>query len=209
MLNKPVLLFVFLVFFIKGYSQDSRNYLFGEDKEIEWSIFLAPEVKYSKLFDVGTVYGGIKGGLLYNNRFTAGLSAGAFLTEALTEGPGSDGYITGLNQVMGYGGLYFDYNTSFNSPLQISFPTVIGGGGILLLEKKEPNAAGITDEQLVEGGVFFVFEPAINLEVSIVKTIKIGMGAGYRFIFKSELERFSDKDLSAPSFNLTFKFGIF
>ncbi|MFO7657640.1 MAG: hypothetical protein R6W78_11280 [Bacteroidales bacterium] len=206
---KNLIIFLFTAYYITGFSQTGQKYLIGEDKEIEWSVFIAPEAKYSWLFDVGTVYGGLKGGILYDHRFTLGLSAGAFLTEALAEAPGSEGYMTWLNQVMGYGGLYFDYNTSFNSPIQLSFPTVVGGGGILLLEKKEPNAAGITDERLVEGGVFFVLEPAINLELNVTKTIKIGMGAGYRFIFKSELERFSDKDLSAPSFNLTFKFGIF
>lgn len=190
-------------------SQTNTKYLFGNDKDINYSLFIAPEAKYSWLFGVGTLYGGVKGAILFDNQFAMGLSAGAFLTEALTEGPGSEGYTTGLNQVMGYGGLYLDYITSFNSPVQISFPTVIGGGGIILLEKKEPNSAGITDERMVEGGVFFTLEPAVNLELNVIKTIRVGFGIGYRFIFKSELERFSDKDLSAPSVNFNIKFGIF
>jgi hypothetical protein len=100
--------------------------------------------------------------------------------------------------------------TTFNAPVQISFPTVIGGGGVLLLEKMPKNPiSGIVDEKLVEGGVYFVLEPAINLEVNLSRVVRIGIGGGYRFIINSDLERFSNKDLSAPSINFNIKFGIY
>ncbi|MBN2213007.1 MAG: hypothetical protein JW723_02080 [Bacteroidales bacterium] len=190
--------------------QKETKHLFGKDRPAEWSLFIAPEVRYSSLFNTGVVYGGVKGALLFDHHYAFGFSVGGFLTEALTEAPGTTGEIVGLNEVMIYGGFYFDYVTTFNSPVQISFPTLIGGGGILLLEKTEPNpVSGIVDEKLVEGGIYFVVEPAINMEINLTRVIRIGLGGGYRFIVNSDLERFTDKDLAAPFVNMNIKFGIY
>jgi hypothetical protein len=203
-----ILLLIFIPYPVSA--QKEIKHLFGNNRPVEWSFFLAPEVKYSTLFDVGVLYGGLKGALLINHHYAFGLSFGSFLTEALTSGAGATGEKTDLNEVMMYGGFYLDYVTAFNSPVQISFPTLIGGGGILLLEKAEPDPiSGIVDERLVEVGVFFVIEPAINLEINLTRLIRIGLGGGYRFIFNSDLERFSDHDLTAPTVNLNVKIGVY
>ena len=189
-------------------AQKETKHVFGNNKPVDWSLFLAPEVKYSTLFGIGALYGGLKGAFLFDHTYAFGLSYGSFLTEVHVLGPGTTGEVTGFNEVMMYAGFYFDYITTFNSPVQISFPTLIGGGGILLLEKMPPNPiSGIVDEKLVEGVVYFVLEPAINLEINLSKVIRIGLGGGYRFIINSDLERFSDKDLSAPSVNFNIKIG--
>ena len=208
-MKKFFLIILILECYLSANSQNNSKYLFNENKEINWSLFFAPEVKYTRLCGGGALYGGLKSALLYNNKYAIGISFGSFLTETVREGIDSEGNAAGLNMVMAYGGFYFDYITSFNSPVQISFPTLIGGGGIFLLEKRPPNTYGIIDEGLVEGGVYFVLEPSINLEINVSKIIRVGFGIGYRFIINSDLERYSDKDLSAPSVNLTTKFGIF
>ena len=191
-------------------AQGETKSLFGNNRPVDWSLFLAPEVKYSALYGEGEIYGGLKAALLFKHHYIFGLSYGSFLTEAVKNGIGSQGDTTGLNTVMMYGGFYLDYVTSFNSPVQISFPTIIGGGGILLLEKLEANpVSGIIDEKLVEGGVYFVLEPAINLEINLSRVIRIGIGGGYRFIINSDLERFSNNDLSAPTLNFNIKFGVY
>jgi hypothetical protein len=206
---RPVL-FLLIIISNPVIAQHETKHLLGNDKPVEWSLFLAPEVRYTTLFDEGVLYGGVKGAILFNHHYAFGLSFGSFLTEALTIGPGTTGELTGFNEVMMYGGFYFDYVTAFNSPLQLSFPAIIGGGGILLLEKTDPDPiTGIVDEKLVEGGVFFVIEPAVNLEINLTRIIRIGLGGGYRFIINSDLERFSDRDLAAPSVNMSIKIGIF
>ncbi len=203
-----IFLFIFLPHQIQAQREASN--IFGNNKPVTWSLFLAPEAKFSFLYGTGEVYGGLKGAILFDHHYSFGLSFGSFMTEAVTDAPGTSGDTTGLNTVMMYGGFYFDYVTTLNSPVQISFPTLIGGGGILLLEKLEPNpVSGIIDEKLVEGGVYFVVEPAINLEINLTRVIRIGIGGGYRFVINSDLERFSDKDLSAPSFNFNIKFGLY
>lgn len=191
-------------------AQNTSKHVFGSERPVRWSLFLGPEIKYSALYGTDQLYGGLKAALLFNHHYAFGLSFGSFLTEAVEDGPGTQGDTTGLNTVMMYGGFYFDYVTSFNAPVQISFPTIVGGGGILLLEKMEPNpVSGIVDEKMVEGGVYFVLEPAINLEINLTRVIRIGIGGGYRFIINSDLERFSDKDLSAPTLNFNIKFGLY
>lgn len=204
------LLFLFTIFPQHILAQLESQHLFGKEWPVDWSLFLAPEVKYSSLYGEGELYGGLKAALLFNHHYAFGLSFGSFLTEAVTDGPGSQGDTTGLNTVMMYGGFYLDYVTTFDAPVQISFPTIIGGGGILLLEKMEPHpVSGIIDEKMVEGGVYFVLEPAINLEINLSRVIRIGIGGGYRFVINSDLERFSDNDLSAPTLNFNIKFGAY
>lgn len=210
MKKAALIVILFMIFiFPDVFSQKESRYLFGNEKQIHWSVYMGPEVKYSKIFNHGAVYGGMKAAILYNNNFAVGLSFGGFISEVAFRGIGSEGFETGLNEAMAYGGLYLSYGTSFRSAVQISFPTVIGGGGILILEKKEPNAAGIVDERLVEGAAYFVFEPAVNMEINLSKTIQTGIGIGYRLVMKSELERFTDKDLSAPLASFNIKIGIF
>ena len=96
------------------HAQLESQHLFGKEWPVEWSMYLAPEVKYSALYGKGELYGGLKGALLFNHHYSFGLSFGSFVTEAVTDGPGTQGDTVGLNTVMMYGGFYLDYVTSFN-----------------------------------------------------------------------------------------------
>ena len=42
----------------------------------------------------------------------------------------------------------------------------------------------------------FVAEPGVNLEFNLTSTLELGLGAGYRFVNGSDLDRLSDDDFS-------------
>jgi hypothetical protein len=203
-----------MIFFLQvnTFSQEETVSLFGKNssKQNTWGFYFGPEVKITEIVGITSVYGGIKAAMLLDHQFAVGLAAGSLLTETAFTGIGSDNLNVGLNSVMMYGGLYLDYITKFHSPVQISFPTVIGGGGFILLEKLEAHpVTGISDEKFVEAGVFFMLEPSVSVELNVFKKLRVGVGGGYRFVINSDLERISDADLSAPTLNLSFKYGIF
>ncbi|HDQ45821.1 MAG TPA: hypothetical protein ENN17_10055 [bacterium] len=54
-----------------------------------------------------------------------------------------------------------------------------------------------------------VIEPTVQLELNVVRWMRIGLGAGYRFVTAIDLEGLSSGDVSGPTGVLTFKFGRF
>ena len=54
-----------------------------------------------------------------------------------------------------------------------------------------------------------VIEPTVQMEVNVVRWMRIGLGAGYRYVTAIDIEGLSSGDVSGPSGILTFKFGKF
>lgn len=212
---RKVYSFSVLIFFLIGcdlYSQNEPISLFGNKKDQKdiWGFYFGPELKFTKVLGLNSVYGGVKGAILSQRHYSLGLAAGGFVSETAFAGTGVNDLNVGLNAAMLYGGFYLDYVTAFHSPFQVSFPLLLGGGGFFIYEKLETNPyTGMTDERYVEGNIFMVVEPAINLEINLLKKLRVGLGCGYRMIVNSHLERYSDSDLSAFTTNINFKYGIF
>lgn len=61
----------------------------------------------------------------------------------------------------------------------------------------------------VDEQAFFVLEPAIQIELNLMKWMRFSPGISYRATFGSDTPGLSDSDLSALSYNLTLKFGRF
>ncbi len=203
------LVFIMVVLFSMEmtFAQKETNYIFDSDK-IEYDFFMGPELKVSHLIEGYQLYSGIKAAMLLDNKFAFGISAGGFVTETKFEGLNDIGEWGLLNTVVAYGGFYFDYIIPGNLPVQISFPNLVGVAGVTLFSSVY-NTPGRTDEEMVEGGVFFIYEPAVNLEFNITSYLRIGFGGGYRLAIKGDMDRLSAKDMSDPTFNFSIKIGSF
>ncbi|MBN2347641.1 MAG: hypothetical protein JXJ22_02320 [Bacteroidales bacterium] len=208
--TRSILFITFIIAFSNLYSQEISNnesqFIFKNSKPVDISLFLGPEVKFTHLINGFGAYAGVKAAILFNNSFALGLAGGGFVTETVFDGPTRDGVIDGLNTIMGYGGFYLDYIIPSKMPFQISFPTLIGAGGVVLFEK---STEALRDEKMVEGGVFLIIEPAVNLEMNVSKFFRPGIGVGYRLAFRGDMDRLAPKDVSGLSVNLNFKFGSF
>ncbi len=206
---KKLILIIILLSFIKlTFGQENNKYVFSSSSDIKSTFFLGPELKVSKLIKGCELYTGLKAAILFNDKIAFGLAGGGFVTEEVFEGLDDLGQKAYLNTVSGYGGFYLDYFIPTEFPILISFPMVVGAGGIALFTPQNVNNAP-GDEKLVEGGVFFIYEPAVNVEVNLTKFLRMGLGIGYRFAFKGDMDRVSARDFSSFTFNWNIKAGSF
>ena len=206
---KRLILIIILSSFVLLISAQVRDkYIFNNSADVKTTLVLGPELKVSRLIEGYQLYTGLKSAILFNDKFGFGLAGGGFVTEEVINALNREGEESELNTIMVYGGFNVDYILHTNSPVSISFPMLVGAAGLVLFGQQQgPN--GVLDEEMVEGGVFFIYEPSVSLELNIARFLRMGLGAGYRFAFKGDMDRVSRKDLSDFTFNCSFQFGSF
>jgi hypothetical protein len=207
-MNKLFFIFVILLCIQSSFAQYDANYIFGRKSNVKQSIFLGPELKLSRVIEGYQLYTGFKGGVLFNDKIAIGLSGGGFVTETVFLYHQSQSEKVYLNTIMGYGGFNIDYIVRTSSPVQLSFPMLVGAAGVALFTP-DSTTNMIANDKLIEGGVFIIYEPGINLEVNITSFLRMGLGIGYRFAFGGDMDRVSPGDLSDFTFNLNIKLGSF
>jgi hypothetical protein len=152
--------------------------------------------------------------LLFGGRFSwiashsvgIGLGATGFINEFHYEPAlDMDVYLTG-----GYGGLYIEPILLPRSPVHLSFPILLGAGGISFISKDE----GFNENFIEDSKAFLLIEPSAELELNLTKFFRLAFGASYRFPTQFDVglpgTYTIDVDaLKSMSYTITFKFGKF
>ncbi len=119
-----------------------------------------------------------------------------------------------VNLAGGYGGLYIEPILAPRFPFHISFPILLGVGGIAYTTDNYNN--DYWDNYIEDTDVFLIAEPGVELEFNILKYFRIALGAYYRYTsdvsleYKSTGEQYVGEDvLHGLSMGITFKFGKF
>ena len=147
---------------------------------------------------------GFRAGWVINHSFSIGFGGHGFFND-LDDGLDERTALTG-----GYGGLILEPIILPRSPVHISVPVLLGFGGIAALEEYpdfDSDPWGNYDYR--DSDVYFVLEPGINMELSIVKFMRIGLGVSYRLTEDISLEDVNKRALNGFSGGLTLKFGKF
>ena len=110
----------------------------------------------------------------------------------------------------GYGGFYFEPILLAKSPIHLSFPIIIGGGGISVIPNDYWNWDSFNYQYNYD--VFFMVEPGVELEINMVKFFRIALGASYRFtngvlLNYSLTEAVPIDVMDGFNFYMNFKFG--
>jgi len=63
----------------------------------------------------------------------------------------------------------------------------------------------ITNDEILDN--VYVYQPSVTLEFNVFRWMKIGVDGGYRIINESNLNSFTDQELSGPYAGLKLKFG--
>jgi hypothetical protein len=106
----------------------------------------------------------------------------------------------------GYGGLYLEPVVWALKPVHVSFPMLIGGGGIY----SEYTVYNPWEGYVYASTGFFIFEPGVSLVLNITKWFQIDLGTSYKFT--SNVEGLLDRPenlLRGFNYEVTFKFGKF
>jgi hypothetical protein len=117
----------------------------------------------------------------------------------------TDVFLTG-----GYGGLYIEPIIAPKFPVHLSFPCLLGAGGISYITKDMDNYHNAIEQT----EAFLIAEPGAELEFNITHNFRISLGATYRFTTEFEIGTTPSQIVDAESlkgftYMATFKFGRF
>ena len=181
--------------------------------------FVEINAGYTKFGDNNVFLPGMNVGAILNHNWSVGLS-GSFLGN-----PGNLYYqniyypesfsaMSGANLFGGYGGGLFEYTAFPNSVVHFSVPVMIGAGYFTYLDdyyfgNDNNYNPQYWDWNTVDWNVCFVVEPGIKLEFNIVKMLRVGLGASYRYSPNLDLINTPDDLINQFTGRFSLRFGKF
>src|SRR5688572_19343765 len=190
------------------YAQDATNGKSSFGRKTYHSGYGALTTNYSKFNGDDALFVGAYGGWMINHKLMLGLAGQYLVTQH--NGYGFNPETNKMNELkMGYGGLMVEYTFFENKIVHATANSIVGFGVVTNGSQGKYNPA--TDESWVstdESG-FLAFHPSVNVEVSVTDWFRVSAGGGYRLITSAEIEGISNADMSAPTANVTLKFGVF
>jgi hypothetical protein len=184
---------------------DEMQTLFGKRKSNGG--YGAISIGYSAIDNRHALHFGARGAWVIQHSFAIGFGGTGFLNEYHYDvNLDQDVFLTG-----GYGGLYLEPIIFPKLPVHISFPILIGAGGISFVSYNDE----YYDANFVEDyEAFLIIEPGIDLELNLTRFMRLGLGVTYRlptaFEFASTPgNSVNSQSLRGVSYNVTFKFGSF
>jgi len=204
---------------------DEVKTLLGDIKSIGG--YFSMHVRYDQIDKSDGIVLGGSCMLLLNHSLGVGFAGSGFFN-APAENPLLDNLNYKYDLSGGYGGILFEPIIWAKFPVHISFPILIGAGGISYGQNMMDvgynynNNNNYNHRISIDNAAFFVFEPGVELELNVVKYFRIGLGVNYRYTSKFSLEgnpvstsnltkvRLADQSaINNISFGLSMKFGLF
>jgi hypothetical protein len=151
--------------------------------------------------------------------FSCGLNVSGLIAHSLgiglaIEGFSNDYYMghetgSNFNSLMGvYGGLLIEPIVFPRFPVHFSFPVVLGLGGVVSVKSfhwKDWDS----DSYLEDSDLYLIAEPGLDIELNLLKHMRLALGAKYRFTTGTWIDGYSRSVLKGYTFSLSLKFGKF
>lgn len=174
--------------FSGGYAQfDGKNaFLPG--------ISLGMILNHNWSFGLATTFIGNPGSLYYDNIY--------YLTP-------TSPVMSGANLFGGYAGGLFEYTAFPSSIVHFSIPVVIGGGYFAYTDNISHENYNFDSWDAIDWTPSFIIEPGVKVEVNLIKMLRIGVGASYRYAANFNLVNTSDDLINGVTGRLSLRFGRF
>ena len=116
-----------------------------------------------------------------------------------------DVFLTG-----GYGGMYIEPILMPRFPVHLSFPVLLGAGGISYVSKD----LDFQDNFIEDSEAFLLVEPAAEIELNLTRHLRLAFGASYIFTTPFDIGTTGNtiagaKAMEGMNYNITLKFGKF
>lgn len=162
-------------------------------------------IGYSEIDNKDAIIMGARGGWIINHSFAIGLGGYGFVNDINYDNVFHDDLE--YNLAGGYGGLFLEPIIGPSMPVHLSFPILFGLGGIAYVEHHNSWDRWWADDE--QSDVFWVFEPAAELEFNLAKHFRLAATVSYRFTSNIDMN-YTDPDiLEGFTAGLVFKFGKF
>lgn len=159
-------------------------------------------ISYSEIGGHDALVTGGRGAFIFDHSFAIGLGGFGFVNSFDYNQPDFE---TELSLAGGYGGIFFEPIIAGKSPVHVSFPILVGMGGVSLFK----NYGYDWDYHEYGNDIFFVLEPAVELEFNLARFFRLAATVSYRHTSKLELFDTDENALKGFNFGMTFKFGKF
>jgi hypothetical protein len=145
--------------------------------------------------------------LIANHGLAIGFSGKGFFTEPYERIPGSN---TSYSYTGGYGGFLIEPIIFPKYPIHVSFPILLGAGGIAKSMFTNNNYPYDYTEVYVEDvEAYIIAEPGIEIEFNVARWMRLGLGGSYRFTSSLEPSEFESNPLNGFTGGFSLKFGKF
>ncbi len=180
---------------------------------------------YSRILDQDALLVGAKGAWIINHNLGLGIAGYGLMTKSNTDNiaNAANGY-AGLNYEYGggYGGLLIEPILFGKNPIHLSFPIIVGAGGLAYFTNAYDGEAD-QNPYFEDSNAFFVVEPGVELELNVIRYFRVALLASYRYTSDISLSytglgiKEEDKGktigrsdmLRGFNFGIAFKFGKF
>jgi hypothetical protein len=199
---------VILLFAIDGKAQDKQEdmqTLFGKGITTIGG-YGGPRVAYSNFNGKETWLVGGRGGVILNRSFVIGGAGYGIVNSPIfnisEEVPVA--YLEG-----GYGGLLLEYIVKPMKLVHLSFPLVIGGGNLMYSDTPMSMEGHDFNQRVLYNTNFFVIEPGAEIELNVVRFMRIAVGVSYRYAHNLNLPNTPRSAFNSFSGTFALKFGRF
>jgi opacity protein-like surface antigen len=214
MMKKTIILSALLILLYSAAFSQDPEFEYYKSKEIKTLLgrnrtgggYGAFSAGYSVIDNKHAVLFGGKFGWLASHSIGIGIGATGFINEFHYEPSlDKDVFLAG-----GYGGLYIEPILMPRSPVHLSFPVLLGAGGISYVSKE----SDLNDNLIEDSEAFLLIEPAAELELNLTRYFRFAIGASYRFptsfnVGLSGSPKANAESIRGMSYMATFKFGKF
>jgi hypothetical protein len=210
---------VFLVFILavsmakaqdSSYENDEVRTVFSRNKSNGG--YGAFTVSYSNIGGYDALVTGGRGAFIFDHALAFGLGGYGFVNNLDYDyyHNGSNGTNRDLSLAGGYGGFIIEPIIAGKSPVHLSFPILIGGGGVALVDMYGWEYWGQPQPGYeYDYDAFFVIEPAVELEFNLARFFRLAAAVSYRHTSDIQLAQTEKDALRGFNYGLTFKFGKF
>jgi hypothetical protein len=209
-MKKGLLALLVLITAQQAWAQHAQTETLFSSKQGKTKIgaYGAPAAKFTSINGKLGVLTGANGGVLLNNKLMLGVGGWSLVNNIEMPGLNVDGKKEYLN--LWYTGLVAEYIHNSHKLVHWSVGTLVGGGGVSRRYKWFDYDDNDHEKNHNHDGTgFFVAEPFANIEVNIIKNLRLDVGASYRFVSGSHTEGITDSKLSNPAVHIGLKAGIF
>ncbi|WP_213831171.1 hypothetical protein [Flagellimonas sp. 389] len=204
---KPYKLLLFLVLFsCVAWSQDQEDntYIeFNDRNNVVHGVYLGLGTYFGEIDGENTYHGVFKIAYVANRQFEVGFAAVGFYSEQDIRVNTFDTF----DFAGAYGGLHIEPILWGRSKANLSFPILIGAGGVVYVEENNGDVEIDLDKD--DSDEVFVFEPGINFLYNLSRFVQLEVGMRYRFSSRIKLEPNEIKNINGFSAGFGIKVGIF
>jgi hypothetical protein len=178
--------------------------LFG-NKKYHFTGMGGLQVGYSKFNGKDAILVGGRGGVVINHNLALGIAGWGFASIPVYNNIGETGQLGYLEG--GYGGLLVEPIFMSKRIVHLSMPIIIGAGDLMYLRKVNRNMSDLSN--MIDSDPFFIVEPGIELEVNLLRFMRVAAGASYHWSPNLNLISTPSNPFNGLTASIALKFGKF